>query len=272
MKNLAIFAVMAMFAMGHAQFWNGKARPLPPTKEVEENVDIVQNLGGLIPLDAEFTDSDGQKVKIGDLLQGKPALLTPVYYNCPNLCTETLNRTVHALLKVELRPGDDYNIITYSIAPTETPELAAKKKENYVGLLKKEGAEQGWHFLVGSQESIKVVSEAVGFKYLYLEKQDLYAHKPALIFLTPDGKISRYFLGLLYNPRDVRLSLVEASNNKIGQLSDKWQLFCYVYDPESGTYGFAVMRALRIGGVMTIIAMAGMIFYFSRRKPGGAGA
>ncbi|GMU21277.1 MAG: hypothetical protein AMXMBFR13_13700 [Phycisphaerae bacterium] len=230
-------------------------------------VGIDQNLNAQIPAELTFKDEQGQAVRLGDFFDGRrPVLLTLVYYECPMLCTLVLNDTLRSLRAIPLDIGKDYQVLTISFDPTETPELAAGKKTQYVGSYGREGAAEGWHFLTGDAESIRKLTAAVGFRYRYSDERDQYIHPSGITILTPEGRISRYFFGINYAAKDVRLSLVEASDRTIGSLSESVLLFCFQYDPATGKYGWAVLNALRTGGTLTVLAIGIMLFRMFRTE------
>jgi protein SCO1/2 len=224
-----------------------------------QGVGFDQKLGAQVPLDLSFRDETGQVVRLGDYFGDKPVILVLVQYRCPMLCTEVLNGLVRSLLGVSLEPGRDFSIVTVSFDTRETPELAAAKKKTYVERYGRPGAEAAWHFLTGDKEPVSRLTEAVGFRYRYDAKQDRFAHASGIMILTPDGKVSRYFYDISYPSRDVRLGLVEASNNRIGSPVDQVLLFCFHYDPTEGKYGAAVMNFVRLGGVLTILGLGGFV-------------
>jgi protein SCO1/2 len=231
-----------------------------------QGVGFDQRLNESVPLDAVFRDEEGQSVQLGDYFGGKPVILVLAYYKCPMLCTQVLNGLVQALLDVPLEIGKDFSVVTVSFDPRETPELAAAKKKTYLERYGRPGAETGWHFLTGEQESITCLTEAVGFHYRYDAKNDQFAHASGIMILTPHGKIARYFYDVSYSPRDLRLGLVEASENKVGSPVDRVLLFCFHYDPQEGKYGAAVMNFLRLGGVLTILAIGGLMVVLWRQE------
>lgn len=217
---------------------------------------IDPKLGAEIPLELEFKDSHGKTVRLADYFNGKPVLLTPVYYSCPMLCSLVLNGLVKALRVLSFTPGQEFEIVTFSINPEETTELAAVKRENYLKDYGRPEASSGWHFLTGREADIKRLTDAIGFHYYYDEKSGEYAHAASLVLVTPEGRISHYFYGIEIAPRDLRLGLVEAAAERIGNFVDQVFLLCYHYDPATGKYGFAIMNALRVAGVLTVLALA----------------
>lgn len=226
---------------------------------------IDQKLNAQIPLDLTFRDDTGRPVRLGDLFDGrKPVLLTLVYYNCPMLCTLVLNDTLRSLRPLPLTIGKDFDVLTISFDPREGPELAAAKKRHYLEAYGRPGAERGWHFLTGDEEAIRRLTDAVGFRYRYDAGLDQFFHPSGITILTPDGRISRYFFGVSYVPKDVRLALVEASDGRIGSVTDAVLLYCFQYDPATGKYSLAIMNALRAGGVLTLVALGMMMVRMHR--------
>lgn len=248
-------------------------KPLKPAGAMPpglENVGFDQNLGQQIDLNLEFTDSTGKRVRLGDYFGEKPVVLSLVYYECPMLCTMELNGLVKALRVItRFQPGQDFELVTVSFDPGETPELAAKKKEEYLGVYRREGAEDGWHFLVGEESQIKGLADAVGFRYQYDAATDLYQHASGIVVLTPDGRASRYQFGVEYSARDLQFSLVEASENSIGTLADAAMLYCFHYDPATGKYGLVIMNTVRVFSALTVLLLAGYMtinFLRDRRR------
>jgi protein SCO1/2 len=230
------------------------------------DVGFDQRLNQQVPLDLEFTDETGRAVRLGDYFGDKPVILVLAYFRCPRLCTEVLNGLVRGLMDVPFDVGKDFNVLTVSFDPRETPELAAAKKNTYLGRYGRPGAEDGWHFLTGEQEAIERLTGVVGFRYTYDPKHDQFAHASGIMILTPQGRIARYFFDISYRPRDLRLGLVEASANRIGSPIDQALLFCFHYDPEEGKYGPAVMNFIRLGGVLTVLGLGTLIAYLWRQE------
>lgn len=238
--------------------------------KIVREVGIDQRLGEQVSLDVPFVDESGRSVKLGDYFGERPVVLVFVYNRCPMLCTQVLDGLVHSLRAVDLDPGEDFEIVIVSIDPKESNELAARKKAIYVKDYGRAGAESGWHFLVGGEDSIRRLTTEVGFRYVYDPATNEFAHASGLVVLTPRGILSRYFYGLENAAGDVRLALVESSNGRIGSLVDQVLLLCYHYDPTTGRYGFAIMSALRMLGVVTvggIAAFVGIMLIRGRRTP-----
>jgi protein SCO1/2 len=234
--------------------------------EVLKNVGLDQKLNAQVPLDITFKDEHGATVSLGQLLQGRPAILTMVYYKCPMLCTEVLNATLNTLKEVPLEIGKDFSVITVSIDPTEKPVLAEAKQIMYTGLYGRQGAVRGWHFLTGDEEQIQKLAAAVGFRFVYDNESSQFAHASGIMVMTPEGRLSRYFYGLAYNPRDVRLALVEAGEGKIGSTVDEIMLFCFHYDPVTGKYAVTIMHVVRAAGALSALGIVLGIIIFLRRE------
>lgn len=234
------------------------AQDAPPPPYLQD-VGIDQKLNDPVPLDLEFTDETGTPIRLRDLLHDRPVILTLVYYECPMLCTMVLNDLGGALKMVPFDIGRQFDIITVSFDPREAPRLAADKKGSYVRQYGRAGAEKGWHFLTGGQSSIKALTQAVGFRYVWDEPTKQFAHASGFMILTPDGRLARYFFGHNYTPSDLRLSLVEASEGKIGTPADAILLYCFHYDPARGKYSLAIMNILRALGVATLLLLGGFM-------------
>jgi protein SCO1/2 len=235
-----------------------------------QNVGIDQKLNEEIPLDAVFKDEQGRQVRLAQFFGHKPVVLSLVYYSCPMLCTQVLNGMTSALRQVSFNIGKEFEVITVSFDPRETPQLAAAKKQTYLPRYDRAGAEAGWHFLTGDEPNIKRLTEAAGFRYVWDEQTKQFAHASGIMILTPEGKIARYFYGIDYAPKDLRLGLVEASQNKIGSPVDALMLYCYHYDPATGKYGAVVMNIMRLAGIITLILMVGLLLVLRKRGAGAA--
>ena len=232
-------------------------------------VGIDQKLNEQLPLDLVFKDENGESVKLGDYFGKKPVVLSLVYYQCPMLCNQVLNGMATAFKVMAFKPGQEFDVVTVSFDPRENPALAAAKKNTYVNYLpeaKRSGANSGWHFLTGDETNIKRLTDAVGFRYHFDEATNQFAHASAIYVTTPQGKLARYFYGIEYAPRDLRLGLIEAAENKIGSPVDQLLLYCYHYDPATGKYGAVVMNIMRLGGVVTLIAIFALLFVLRRRS------
>jgi protein SCO1/2 len=225
-----------------------------------------QNLNQRIPLETELTDDTGRLVRLGEYFGSKPVVLAFVYYDCPMLCTQVLSAMAASLNLLSLDAGRDFEIVTVSFDPRETPAQAAARKSATLERYERPTAAEGWHFLTGRQDAIERLTKAAGFRYVWDDETRQFAHPTGIIVLTPDGRLARYLFGIDYGPRDLRLALVEASNGTIGTAIDSLVLFCYHYDPVRGRYGFLVMRALRIAGVATVLAIGSFVFLMIRRE------
>jgi protein SCO1/2 len=234
--------------------------------EVLQNVGLDQKLNNQVPLDIPFRDEHGATVTLRQLIQDKPAILTLVYYQCPMLCTEVLNATLNTLKEVPLSIGKDFNVITLSIDATEKPVLADAKQIMYAGLYGRPGAVHGWHFLTGDEPQIQQLAASVGYRFVYDKASSQFAHASGIMVLTPEGRVSRYFYGISYPPRDVRLGLVEASEGRIGSPVDAILLFCYHYEPSTGKYGVAILNIVRAAGALTVVLIALIVVLFLRRE------
>jgi len=241
---------------------NGLPQPL-------QEVGIEQKLGEQLPLETVFTDENGNEVKLGEYFgKGRPVILAFVYYECPMLCNEVLNGLTGSLKGISLEAGKDFDVVAISFdsRENEKPELAKNKKAAYVQRYGRPGTENGWHLLTGKQASIDAVTSAAGFGYKWDEKSQQFAHAGGIMVATPEGKMSRYLYGIDYAPKDLKFAVMESADNKVGSPAEKLLLYCYHYDPATGTYGFAILRVLRVAGVATLIGMGAMLFVFWRRK------
>jgi len=233
--------------------------------KVVRDVGIDQKLGEKVELELPFTDESGREIRLGDAFSRRPVVLALVYYRCPMLCNQVLEGLVRTLRAVSLVPGEDFEIVVVSIDPKETSELAAAKKASCVAEYGRASDAQGWHFLVGPQDSIRRLAGDVGFRYVHDARSDQFAHASGFFVLTPKGVLSRYFYGLEHAPNDLRLALVESSEERIGTLVDQVLLLCFHYDPTTGRYGFAILNAIRALGLLTIAAIGGFLWVMLRR-------
>lgn len=229
-------------------------------------IGIDQRLNEQVPLDLEFVDENGRDVKLREYFGKRPVLLALVYYECPMLCTQVLNGVTGALKVLNFDVGKEFDVVAVSINPREGPGLAAAKKQAYVERYGRPETADGWHFLTGREENIRALANAVGFRYEYDESIKQYAHGAGIELLTPKGVIARYFYGIEYSPRDIRLGIIEASEERIGNAIDSVLLLCYHYDPTTGQYGATVMTMVRIGAVLTMIGFAAFLFVTLRRE------
>jgi len=243
----------------------GAGNGLPPALD---KIGIEQKLGEQLPLDTQVTDEDGKTVMLGNYFtNGRPAVLALVYYECPMLCNEVLNGLTGSLKGISLDAGKDFDVIALSFDARENdkPGLAKNKKAAYLERYGRTNADKGWHFLTASQASIDAITKAAGFTYRWDEKSNQFAHAGGVIVVTPQGKMSRYFYGIDYSPRDLKLGLIDSADNKIGSAADQMLLYCYHYDPATGKYGLAILSVIRLGAVLTLLGMGAMGFVFWRR-------
>jgi len=239
----------------------------PP--QLPGKVAIDQKLNAQLPMDLMLRDESGRVVRLGQYFNhGRPVLLNFMYYRCPMLCPMVMDGIANGLTELRFDIGKEFDVITVSVDPRDTPEEATAKKETYVKRYGRFGAANGWHFLTGPESAIKKLTNTVGFQYAYDIKMDQFAHGAVLLAVTPQGRVSRYLYGFEYKARDLRLALVEASAGKIGNASDAILLLCYHYDPATGKYSRSAMNFVRAGGVATILSLAGFIFIMIRREHG----
>jgi protein SCO1/2 len=236
-----------------------------------QNVGIEQHLDEQIPADLSFRDETGKPVHLGDYFGKKPMILNLVYYNCPMLCGEVLSGLEGALRVLKFDVGKEFDVLTISFDPRETPDMATKKKAEFLKRYGRAGAAEGWHFLTGPQESIDALTKAAGFQYQYDPKTGQFAHATAIMILTPEGKIAQYYYGVDYAPKDLRLGLIQASQNKIGTLADQVLLYCYHYDPTTGKYGAIISRVLKLAGIVTLLGLGILMTVLIRLGSGPRG-
>jgi len=281
MRNRAIACVFLAAVTAAAQ--PGTLAPVQPTTTMQDSnlkpalpgalqgVTIEQKLDQQAPLNLSFVDEAGRTVPLSTFFHStKPVVLALVYYRCPMLCTQILTGLESSLKAVSFNPGQDFEVVSVSFDPKDTWELAAAKKQTYLKRYGRANTANGWHFLTGDPANIKALTDAVGFHYKYDPATDQFAHASGIMILTPDGRLSRYFYGVEYAPRDVRLGLVEASQNKIGTPVDQLLLFCYHYDPSTGKYGALVMNIVRAAGAGFVLVFGGiLIMVFRREKRSG---
>ncbi len=230
------------------------------------NVRFDQRLNEQIPLDLVFKDETGQSVRLQEYFGQKPVILSLAYYDCSMLCTLVLNGLVRTLRTLTFSAGNEFTVLTVSFDPREQPSLAAEKKKTYLESYRRAGAENGWHFLTGEEDAIRKLTSTVGFNYTFDQQSNQFAHASGILVLTPDGKISHYFYGIEYAPRDVRLGLIEASAGKIGSAVDQILLLCFHYDPTAGKFGLVIVRIVQLTGFATMLALGSYIFIMLRRE------
>ena len=244
----------------------GTSNGMPATLK---NVGIEQKLNEQLPLDAQFKDDNGDVVSLGKYFnRGKPVILALVYYECPMLCNEVLNGLTGSLKGISFDAGKDFDVIAISFDARENdkPDLAKNKKASYVARYGHEGTADGWHFLTGTQENIDKVTKAVGYNYKFDEATNQFAHAGGIMILTPEGKLSRYFYGIDYAPKDLKFGIMDSAQSKIGNPAEQLYLYCFHYDPATGKYGLAILRVIRLAGVVTILGLLAMFFVFWRNN------
>jgi protein SCO1/2 len=242
------------------------AQPAQEKPTLLRDVGYDQRLGEQVPLDLVFRDETGRPIPLRALFRGRAVVLSLVYYQCPMLCTLTLNGLASALSVLTFDVGKDFDVVTVSFEPKETAPLAAAKKKAHLERYQRPGAAEGWHFLTGDAPAIASLTRAVGFRYVWDAETRQYAHPAGLVVLTPDGRIARYMYGVEYAPRDLRLALVEASQRRIGNPVDAVLLYCYQYDPARGRYAASVLRLVRLGGILTVLGLASFVLVSLRRE------
>jgi protein SCO1/2 len=240
-----------------------------PTREVPGlgRIRVDENLEGRVPLDVDFRDHEGHAVKLSDFFDGqRPVLLTFAYHTCPTLCSMVLDAVVKGISEVPWTAGEEYEIVTISIDPRDTPERAASKREELLARYGRSAAQHGWHFLVGEDEDIRRVADAVGFRYFYDSAQQQYGHPAAIMFLTPDAKVARYLYGLEFVPSDIRMALLEASQGRSITTTEQILLYCYAYDPDANSYVLMATRVMQAGGVLTVLVLGTFLAVLFRRE------
>ncbi len=268
----AILLTFAMIAIATSALAQSLAPPPGQIVRADEKpqmlkeIGIDQRLNAPLPLGLALRDETGRPVHLSDAFGKRPVILALVYYNCPMLCTQVLNGLVGALNVMSLEAGKDFDVLAVSFDPRETPAMAAAKKEAYLSRYKHPNASEGWHFWTGDAAAIETLTKAVGFRYRYDAENEQFAHASAIFVATPDGRLARYFYGIEYAPRDLRLGLVEASAGKIGTPVDQILLFCFHYDPANGKYGAVVVNIVRLAGLATVLAIGIGIWAMTRRR------
>ncbi len=231
-----------------------------------KGIGVDQHLDAQVPMDLQFRDENGKSVRLGDYFGKRPVILNLAYFNCTMLCNEVQSGVVGSLKAVNFTPAKDFDIVTVSFDPRETPEMAAAKKKSLLLRYRRDGAEQGWHFLTGDQRNIQALTKSVGFDYQFDPHSMQWVHAAAVVVLTPQGRISKYFYGIEFAPKDLRFGLIEASQNKIGTMVDQVLLYCYHYNPETGRYGAVIMNVLRVAGAATVLVLGAFVLIMFRRE------
>jgi protein SCO1/2 len=274
LATLFVAILMSLPAFGQGMTQGMMSPPANVRPPGLKNVGIEQHLDEQIPPDLTFRDETGKSVRLGDYFGKKPVILNLVYYQCPMLCGEVLSGLESALRVLKFDVGKEFDVLTVSFDPRETPDMATKKKAEFLKRYGRPGAAAGWHFLTGPQESIDALTKAAGFQYQYDPKTGQFAHATAIAILTPEGKIAQYYYGVEYAPKDLRLGLIQASENRIGTLADQVLLYCYHYDPTTGKYGAIIARVLQLSGLATVLLLGVLMTVLIRygRGPDGHAA
>lgn len=245
-------------AIGEPAGWSA----LSPVRDIGFD----QRLGELIPLEIELRDETGRLVPLREYFGRRPVILTLAYYDCPMLCGMSLQGLASALKTMTFEAGKEFEVVTVSFDPTETPDLARRRKTTYLAAYGRPQAAGAWHFLTGDEAQIRRLTAAVGFRYVWDPEQEQYAHATGLVLATPEGRIARYLFGIEYAPKDLRLGLIEAADGRIGTLADRLLLLCYHYDPRTGRYGAAALGSVRVGAVLTVLGLSVFILIMVRRE------
>ncbi len=267
LRACATIALVLLPAVANAQYGEPPPRPDPNVRTgLLKEVGIDQRIGEQLPLDLTFHDEVGRDVKLGEFFHGRPVVLALAYYDCPMLCTQVLNGMTGSLKTLSFDAGKDFDVVVVSIDPRDSYQMAALKKSTYVRDYGRPQTAAGWHFLTGAETSIRPLADALGFHYAYDANLKQYAHGAAIYVITPKGVVSRYLLGIDFAPRDLRLALVEASNNRLGSAVDQVLLLCYHYDPASGRYSTAVLDSIRVGFILTVGVFLTFVVVSLRRE------
>lgn len=229
-----------------------------------KGIGIEQKLNAQVPLDTIFRDESGAAVPLRTYFGNRPVLLAPVYYTCPMLCSQILSGVVAGLRPLRLKPGRDFEVVAISFDPSDTPQEAAAKRDHYAHSYSSKAGTNGWHFLVGDQQAITAVTQAIGFHYRWDAAHRMFVHASGVMLLTPEGRVARYLYGVDFEPKDLKLGLIESSHNRIGSPVDQVLLFCYHYDPKTGKYGATVINSLRIAAALTLVILGLAMFFFWR--------
>ena len=258
--RLAFLLLLAPAVLG-AQTLPADTRP-----EALRDVGFDQRLGESLPLDVLLRDEEGRAVPLGQYFGRRPVVLSLVYYDCPMLCTLTLNGLVGALSVLSFDVGREFEVVTVSFDPREGPELARAKKEVYLQRYKRAGAAEGWHFLTGDEAALRKLTAAVGFRYAWEERTKQFAHPAGLVVATPDGRLSRYLYGIEYAPKDLKLAVMESAAGRIGTALDQVLLFCDQYDPQTGRYSAMILRLVRVAAMVTLVGLGGLLYVLRRTE------
>jgi protein SCO1/2 len=258
----AVILLSALSGNAQQELMNMKGVDFPsPLK----HVGIDQKLDSQVPLSLQFKDETGKAVRLGDYFGKRPVILAPVYYECPMLCTQILNGLVRSLKAVTFKPGEEFEVVVFSFDARDTTALTAAKKDAYLKRYDRSGTDAGWHFLTGDPNNIKALTDSIGFRFVWDPHTTQFAHASGVMVVTPEGRVSKYFYGIEYAPKDIRLGLIEAAKNKIGTPVDQLMLFCYHWDPSTGKYTATAMNLLRVAGGVTVVFLGGFVIIMLRR-------
>jgi protein SCO1/2 len=267
--GLVLSAAPGAYAQGGPNFYNGQfdtpGKPSSLKPDQLKTVSFKQHLNEELPLDATFKDEYGRSVTLGKYFTGKkPVVLAFVYFTCPMLCTQIMNGISSTARALPFTVGQDYDVVLVSFDPRDTPAAALEKKQAQLKYWQSQNTSAGWHFLTGDEKTIQRVTQAAGFSYKFDTVTGQFAHVSGVLVATPEGRLARYFYGVEYSPKEMRLALVDAGNGHVGSAVDEVLLFCYHYDPETGKYGASIMNMIRVGGVLTLVGMA--VFFIKMRR------
>ncbi len=266
MVGAMALASSLVYAQGEGGLTPQRGLPSSQMPGELQNVEFAQKLGDTLPLDLMFRDEDGREVALGTYFTRRPVVLAFVYYECTMLCSQVLNGVTSALVALDETVGRDFEVVAVSFDPRDTPVAALAKKKSYVDRYNREGSARGFHFLTGSEASVRALADAAGFKYAWDERTQQFAHASGFVVATPQGVLSRYFFGIEYAPRDLKFALIESSAGRVGTLIDQVLLYCYHYDPTTGSYSFVAMKAVQLGGAFTLLALVGFVGVALRRE------
>lgn len=266
MKRKFALGLLAVCTVASAQKIASQA--VDPEIVAARDLKFEQNLDAQLPMDAKFVDQNGKAVTLGDTFRGRPVILGLIYYKCPSLCNQVLNGLVGTLKVMNFTVGNQFDVVMVGIDEREKPVTAEAKLQSYLNQYDREGSEKGWHFLTGDRDQVQRVAKAVGYSYKFDVRRDQYAHPAGLVVITPEGKASKYFIGIEYSPRDMKFAVMDASEEKIGSVVEQAVAYCFLWDPHSGKYSFAIMRLLQVGGLLTVLCIGGLVVYLVKHSPG----
>jgi len=265
MRQLLLLILSCVCAVASAQKIASQA--VDPEIVASRDLKFEQKLDAQLPMDAKFVDQNGREVTLGETFRGRPVVLGLIYYKCPSLCNQVLNGLVGTLRVMNFTVGDEFDVVMVGIDEREKPVTAHAKLQSYLNEYGREGSEKGWYFLTGNRDEIQRVAKAVGYSYKFDVRRQQYAHPAGLVVVTPDGRASKYFLGIEYSARDLKFSLMDASQEKIGSVVEQAVAYCFLWDAHSGKYSLAILRVLQIGGILTVLCISGLVVYLVKHTP-----